>query len=102
MAPEYIARGRLNEKVDVYSFGVLVMEIITGVKNNKHQSEETFETIVAWVNSFTCLHNYGHGEMRACMHVNFLHAHKFIYLFSYNRLGSISNQIQSNKSLTKA
>lgn len=34
MAPEYVVRGKLTEKVDVYGFGVLVMEVICGKKNN--------------------------------------------------------------------
>ncbi|KAF3783293.1 Cysteine-rich receptor-like protein kinase 2 [Nymphaea thermarum] len=34
MAPEYIGHGQLSEKVDVYSFGVLVLEIISGTRNN--------------------------------------------------------------------
>ena len=34
MAPELLAQGRLTEKVDVYSFGVLVLEIVSGVKNS--------------------------------------------------------------------
>ncbi|MCL7051865.1 hypothetical protein MKW94_001200 [Papaver nudicaule] len=34
MAPEYLVRGQLTEKADVYSFGVLVLEIICGKKNN--------------------------------------------------------------------
>ena len=46
MAPEYIAKGRLTEKVDVYSFGVLVLEIISGVKNTKIESENFLETLV--------------------------------------------------------
>ncbi|RRT69994.1 hypothetical protein B296_00033364 [Ensete ventricosum] len=29
-APEYIATGRLNAKADVYSFGVLLLELLTG------------------------------------------------------------------------
>ncbi|KAL1148278.1 hypothetical protein V6Z11_A10G114900 [Gossypium hirsutum] len=50
MAPEYIAKGRLTEKVDVYSFGVLMLEIISGVKNTKIESDNYFETLVtdAW------------------------------------------------------
>ncbi|KAG5001669.1 hypothetical protein AAZX31_08G274400 [Glycine max] len=32
MAPEYIVRGKLTEKADVYSFGVLVIEIVSGKK----------------------------------------------------------------------
>ncbi|XP_024520234.1 probable LRR receptor-like serine/threonine-protein kinase At1g56130 [Selaginella moellendorffii] len=32
MAPEYVLRGRLSSKADVFSFGVLVLEIISGRK----------------------------------------------------------------------
>lgn len=34
MAPEYLVRGQLTEKADVYGFGVLVLEIATGRKNS--------------------------------------------------------------------
>ncbi|KAI3784706.1 hypothetical protein L1987_43809 [Smallanthus sonchifolius] len=34
MAPEYIVRGQLTEKVDVFSFGVVVLEIACGKRNN--------------------------------------------------------------------
>lgn len=30
MAPEYASTGMLTERSDVYSFGILIMEIITG------------------------------------------------------------------------
>ncbi|PON84234.1 Serine/threonine protein kinase [Trema orientale] len=33
MAPEYLVRGQLTEKADVYSFGVLVLEIVCGRRN---------------------------------------------------------------------
>lgn len=32
-APEYAIRGELSEKADIYSFGVLVLEIISSRKN---------------------------------------------------------------------
>ncbi|KAH9604743.1 hypothetical protein KSS87_021799 [Heliosperma pusillum] len=34
MAPEYAMQGKFSVKSDVYSFGVLVLEIISGTKNN--------------------------------------------------------------------
>ncbi|XP_027921931.1 cysteine-rich receptor-like protein kinase 3 isoform X1 [Vigna unguiculata] len=34
MAPEYVIRGKLSEKADVYSFGVLVIEIVSGKRNS--------------------------------------------------------------------
>ncbi|KAK4785067.1 hypothetical protein SAY86_001756 [Trapa natans] len=34
MAPEYVVRGKLTERADVYSYGVVMTEIITGKRNN--------------------------------------------------------------------
>lgn len=39
MAPEYLVRGQLTEKADVYSFGVLVLEIVCGRKNSVYIDE---------------------------------------------------------------
>lgn len=33
MAPEYLVRGQLTEKADVYAYGVLILEIVSGRKN---------------------------------------------------------------------
>ncbi|MFS7958812.1 putative protein kinase RLK-Pelle-DLSV family [Helianthus anomalus] len=50
MAPEYLAHGQLTEKADVYSFGVLILEVVTGIENNGGKSAEYTESIVstAW------------------------------------------------------
>ncbi|XP_068642107.1 cysteine-rich receptor-like protein kinase 3 [Aristolochia californica] len=37
MAPEYLVRGKLTEKVDIYSFGVLLIEIICRRRNSYPQ-----------------------------------------------------------------
>lgn len=34
MAPEYALQGHFSVKLDVFSFGVLVLEIVTGKKNS--------------------------------------------------------------------
>ncbi|CAH8275026.1 unnamed protein product [Arabidopsis lyrata] len=49
MAPEYISKGRLSNKIDAYSFGVLVLEITSGFRNNKFRSDNSLETLVTQV-----------------------------------------------------
>lgn len=34
MSPEYALRGIVSTKTDVFSFGVLLLEIVSGKKNN--------------------------------------------------------------------
>jgi serine/threonine protein kinase len=36
MAPEYALSGTVSPKIDVFSYGVLVLEIITGRKNGSY------------------------------------------------------------------
>ncbi|KAK4485157.1 hypothetical protein RD792_007770 [Penstemon davidsonii] len=52
MAPEYAMHGQFSVKSDVFSFGVLVLEIISGQKNNCFQNGETIEDLIssAWKN----------------------------------------------------
>ncbi|KAF5206271.1 Cysteine-rich receptor-like protein kinase [Thalictrum thalictroides] len=50
MAPEYLIHGQFSVKSDIYSFGVLVLEIISGHKNNYfHQTEQALDLLSnAW------------------------------------------------------
>ncbi|KAG6392301.1 hypothetical protein SASPL_146516 [Salvia splendens] len=52
MPPEYIIRGQFSIKSDVFSFGVLVLEIISGRKSNNFRSGDNVEDLLsfAWEN----------------------------------------------------
>nr|KJB34803.1 hypothetical protein B456_006G084600 [Gossypium raimondii] len=50
MAPEYVFHGQFSVKSDVFSFGVLLLEIISGQRNNSFRYDEQYEYILgfAW------------------------------------------------------
>ncbi|XP_059074876.1 cysteine-rich receptor-like protein kinase 26 [Cryptomeria japonica] len=48
MAPEYVMRGKLSVKVDVYSFGVQVLEIVTGRKSTDINFPSQMDSLLEW------------------------------------------------------
>ncbi|XP_022723493.1 putative receptor-like protein kinase At4g00960 isoform X1 [Durio zibethinus] len=83
MAPEYAMHGQFSVKSDVFSFGVLILEIISGQKNNCFRNGETVEDLLscAWKNwrEGTALNiidptlRDGSGnEMMRCIHIGLL------------------------------
>ncbi|XP_071730517.1 LRR receptor-like serine/threonine-protein kinase FEI 1 [Rutidosis leptorrhynchoides] len=50
LAPEYMQSGRATEKTDVYSFGVLVLEVISGKRPTDASFIEKGLNIVGWLN----------------------------------------------------
>nr|CAD1841125.1 unnamed protein product [Ananas comosus var. bracteatus] len=84
MAPEYAMHGYFSNKSDVFSFGVMVLEIVTGRKNagsfNSEQAEDlinsTWEnwtkgTITEIVDSSLGNH-YPRSEVLRCIHIGLL------------------------------
>ena len=49
MAPEYAMHGNFSIKSDVFSFGVLILEIVTGKKNTSFQKGEILEDLLSHV-----------------------------------------------------
>ncbi|KAG0553634.1 hypothetical protein KC19_12G026900 [Ceratodon purpureus] len=53
LAPEYATLGQLSEKVDVYSFGVLLFEIVSGRRNIDPKLPEDQVYLLEWVSLST-------------------------------------------------
>ncbi|KAJ1441590.1 Serine/threonine-protein kinase, active site [Sesbania bispinosa] len=48
MAPEYAMHGYLTEKADVYSFGIISLELVSGKRNTIHRSKEEAFYLLDW------------------------------------------------------
>ncbi|KAM3277249.1 hypothetical protein ACQJBY_045225 [Aegilops geniculata] len=83
MAPEYVMRGNYSVKSDAFSFGVMVLEIVTGSKcndDNFRQSEDLLTTV--WEHWTTgrilevvdpCMDgSFSEKEMLKCIHIGLL------------------------------
>lgn len=51
LAPEYALLGQLTKKADVYSFGVLILEILSGRSSSKSTFGVDLLVLVEWVGS---------------------------------------------------
>lgn len=49
MAPEYALHGYLSVKTDVFSYGVLVLEIVSGRKNHDRHLEDESGDLLSYV-----------------------------------------------------
>ncbi|XP_020224118.1 putative receptor-like protein kinase At4g00960 [Cajanus cajan] len=83
MAPEYAMHGQFSVKSDVFSFGILVLEIVSGQKNSGIPHLENAEDLVtlAWRNwkegtainiVDPSLNNNSRNEMMRCIHIGLL------------------------------
>ncbi|XVE87860.1 hypothetical protein DITRI_Ditri19aG0022200 [Diplodiscus trichospermus] len=83
MAPEYAMHGKFSVKSDVFSFGVLILEIVSGQRNNCFRNGENVEDLVscAWINwrqgtplnlIDPTLRDGSRNEMLRCIHIGLL------------------------------
>ena len=49
MSPEYAMHGQFSAKSDVFSFGVIMLEIISGQKINSFRNGENIEDLLSYV-----------------------------------------------------
>lgn len=49
LAPEYALAGQLTMKADVYSFGVLTLEVVSGKSNSNSYYGGAYKLLVEWV-----------------------------------------------------
>uniref|UniRef100_A0A0D9YZF6 Uncharacterized protein n=1 Tax=Oryza glumipatula TaxID=40148 RepID=A0A0D9YZF6_9ORYZ len=84
MSPEYVMRGQYSTKSDVFSFGVLIIEIVTGQRNSRpylfEQNEDIISTVwrrwsegtVAKMIDHSLGKNYPEAEVLKCINIGLL------------------------------
>ncbi|KAG0545251.1 hypothetical protein BDA96_02G345100 [Sorghum bicolor] len=85
MSPEYVMRGQFSTKSDVFSFGILVIEIITGRRNTGHyfydeQNEDIISLVwrhwtegtIAEMIDDSLGRNYSETEVLKCVNIGLL------------------------------
>lgn len=58
LAPEYATTGKVTDRSDVYSYGVVLLELITGRTPVLSSEPYNDETLVSWVSDLNCKHRY--------------------------------------------
>jgi len=97
MAPEYVIHGQFSVKSDVFSFGVLVLEIVSGQKNSWVQRGENEGDLLTYVsnhysfNDLFSLHLEVKVEHVTYGIINFMIESESIFLILINYLQTWQN-----------
>lgn len=82
LAPEYIDGGRISEKVDVYAFGVALLELITGQRTSQLQFYQSQHVLSDWFHPLAALEPGHIRDKVYCLTDPFLvseHPHNFTH-----------------------
>lgn len=52
MSPEYAMHGQFSEKSDVFSFGVIVLEVISAKRNARSLLSDDFDDLLSYVSNY--------------------------------------------------
>ncbi|CAN6896518.1 unnamed protein product [Brassica oleracea] len=58
LAPEYFMYGKMNDKIDVYAYGVVLLELLSGRKPVSSESPKARESLVMWAKPILDDRNY--------------------------------------------
>ncbi|XP_037484668.1 cysteine-rich receptor-like protein kinase 6 isoform X3 [Triticum dicoccoides] len=82
MAPEYAIHGRVSPKIDIFSFGVLVLEIVTGRRNSSSDDRDEVNLISNVWNCWTkgtisqmidrSLDEHARSQALRCIHIGLM------------------------------
>jgi hypothetical protein len=68
LSPEYATLGQLSEKVDVFSYGVLLLEIVSGRKNIDLSLETNKIYLLQWVR--VCTFSFKKNQVKLIIEFN--------------------------------
>ena len=63
MAPEYAMEGRFSEKSDVFSFGVLLLEVVSGRRNTSFYGNEQALSLLGFVCPYNSMHHKSYVKL---------------------------------------
>jgi serine/threonine protein kinase len=58
LAPEYFMYGKVSDKIDVYAFGVVLLELLSGRRPISSESTKGQESLVMWVRALSTTTTY--------------------------------------------